>query len=193
MKKDIILAGVGGQGILTIATIIGDAAACAGVNLKQAEVHGMSQRGGDVQSNLRLSTDTIYSDLIPCGAADIIISMEPMEALRYLPYLNSEGWVVTSSHPYKNIPNYPDESALMGELSFLPRVAALPIEELAKQHSLPKSANLFLLGMAAKYIEILSPKQLRESIARVFAAKGEQVVLMNQQAFDLGQDAVNKE
>ena len=85
MKKDIILAGVGGQGILTIATIIGDAATVAGLNLKQAEVHGMSQRGGDVQSNLRLSTDLIHSDLIKQGAADLIISMEPMEALRYLP------------------------------------------------------------------------------------------------------------
>ena len=116
MKKDIILAGVGGQGILTIATIIGDAAAAAGVNLKQAEVHGMSQRGGDVQSNLRLSTEDIYSDLIKQGAADMIISMEPMEALRYLPYLNKGGVVVTSSNAFKNIPNYPDEEALMAEL-----------------------------------------------------------------------------
>ena len=190
MKKDIILAGVGGQGILTIATIIGDAAAAAGVNLKQAEVHGMSQRGGDVQSNLRLSTEEIYSDLIKQGAADMIISMEPMEALRYLPYLNEEGVVVTSSNVFKNIPNYPDEQALMGELQALPRVSVLPIEDLAKQNSMPKSANVVLLGMAAKYIEILSPEQLRESIKRVFASKGEKVVEMNCQAFDLGLNAV---
>ena len=190
MKKDIILAGVGGQGILTIATIIGDAAAAAGVNLKQAEVHGMSQRGGDVQSNLRLSTEEIYSDLIKQGAADMIISMEPMEALRYLPYLNAEGVVVTSSNVFKNIPNYPDEEALMGELQALPRVSVLPIEDLAKQNSMPKSANVVLLGMAAKYIEILSPEQLRESIKRVFASKGEKVVEMNCQAFDIGLNAV---
>ena len=190
MKKDIILAGVGGQGILTIATIIGDAAAAAGVNLKQAEVHGMSQRGGDVQSNLRLSTEEIYSDLIKQGAADMIISMEPMEALRYLPYLSEEGVVVTSSNVFKNIPNYPDEQALMGELQALPRVSVLPIEDLAKQNSMPKSANVVLLGMAAKYIEILSPEQLRESIKRVFASKGEKVVEMNCQAFDLGLNAV---
>ena len=186
MKKDIILAGVGGQGILTIATIIGDAATAAGLNLKQAEVHGMSQRGGDVQSNLRLSTEPIHSDLIKQGAADLIISMEPMEALRYLPYLNKEGWVVTSSHPFKNIPNYPQEEALMQELNTLPQVAALPIEDVAKENNLPKSANVVLLGMAAKYIEILTPEQLRESIARVFAAKGEKIVEANQQAFDLG-------
>ena len=190
MKKDIILAGVGGQGILTIATIIGDAAAHAGVNLKQAEVHGMSQRGGDVQSNLRLSTQSIYSDLVREGAADLIISMEPMEALRYLHYLNNDGWVVSSSHPFKNIPNYPDEQALMKELQALPRVAVLDIEELAKQNNMPKSANIVLLGMAAQYIEILSPAQLRESIARVFSSKGEQVVKVNQQAFDLGLNAV---
>ena len=190
MKKDIILAGVGGQGILTIATIIGDAAVASGLSLKQAEVHGMSQRGGDVQSNLRLSTEPIFSDLIKQGGADIIISMEPMEALRYLPYLDSEGVVVTSSHPFKNIPNYPDEQALMEELEALPHTAILPIEELAKQNNIPKSANTLLLGMAAKYIEILSPEQLRESVKRVFASKGEKVVEMNCQAFDIGLNAV---
>lgn len=192
MKKDIILAGVGGQGILTIATIIGEAAAKAGVNLKQAEVHGMSQRGGDVQSTLRLSTESIYSDLIREGAADLIISMEPMEALRYVPYLVEEGWIVTSSHPFKNIPNYPDEHQLMSELEKMPHTAALPIEDLARQNSMPKSANVVLLGMAARYIEILSAEELRESIKRVFASKGEAVVEMNLRAFDLGLNAINE-
>ena len=190
MKKDIILAGVGGQGILTIATIIGDAAARRGINLKQAEVHGMSQRGGDVQSNLRLSSDEIYSDLIAQGAADLIISMEPMEALRYVGYLHADGCVVTSSHPFKNIPNYPDEEALMAELQALPHTAILPIEDVARENSLPKSANIILLGMAAKYIEILSAEALRESIAHVFASKGAAVVEQNQRAFDLGLNAV---
>ena len=190
MKKDIILAGVGGQGILTIATIIGDAATAAGLSLKQAEVHGMSQRGGDVQSNLRLSTELIHSDLIKQGAADLIISMEPMEALRYIPYINKEAWVITSSHPFKNIPNYPEEEALMKELENLPHVAALPIEDVAKENNLPKSANVILLGMAARYIDILSPEQLRESITRVFASKGDKVVEANLKAFDLGLEAV---
>ena len=192
MKKDIILAGVGGQGILTIATIIGDAAAVAGLSLKQAEVHGMSQRGGDVQSNLRLSTEEIYSDLIRQGTADLIISMEPMEALRYVDALDAQGWVVTSSHPYKNIPNYPDEESMMAELKALPRTAILPIEDIAKENSVPKCANAVLLGMAAKHIEILSAEQLRESIKRVFASKGEKVVEMNCRAFDLGLNAVKE-
>ena len=192
MKKDIILAGVGGQGILTIATIIGDAAATAGLSLKQAEVHGMSQRGGDVQSNLRLSTKEIHSDLIRQGAADLIISMEPMEALRYVAALDEKGWVVTSSHPYKNIPNYPDEEAMMAELGALPNVAVLPIEDLAREEGLPKCANVVLLGMAARYIEILSAEQLRESIGRVFASKGKKIVEMNCRAFDLGLNAVKE-
>ena len=190
MKKDIILAGVGGQGILTIATIIGDAAAANGLSLKQAEVHGMSQRGGDVQSNLRLSTEEIHSDLIKQGAADLIISMEPMEALRYVPYLNKGGCVVTSSHPFKNIQNYPNEEELMHEINNVPNVEVLPIDDIAKNNSMPKSANIVLLGMATKYIEILTPEQLRQSIARVFASKGTAVVEMNQKAFDIGLQSV---
>lgn len=185
-KKDIILAGVGGQGILTIATIIGNAAAHAGVNLKQAEVHGMSQRGGDVQSNLRLSTAPIYSDLIRSGAADLIISMEPMEALRYVPNLSSEGWVVTSSVPFVNIPNYPDQQALAQEVNALPNVISRDIEQMAKDAGVPKCANVVLLGMAARHIGVLSAEQLRQAVARVFASKGDKVVADNLLAFDTG-------
>ena len=190
MKKDIILAGVGGQGILTIATIIGDAAAVAGLSLKQAEVHGMSQRGGDVQSNLRLSTEQIHSDLIKEGSADLIISMEPMESLRYIEYLQKNGIIVTSSHPFKNIPNYPNEESLEQEIKAMPNSISLPIETMANEISMPKSANMILLGMAAKYIEILTPEQLRESIKRIFGTKGEKIVEMNIQAFDYGLNAV---
>ena len=184
MKKDIILCGVGGQGILSIATIIGEAATKADVNLKQAEVHGMSQRGGDVQSNLRLSTEPIYSDLIPLGECDLIISMEPMEALRYLPYLSKDGVVVTSNKPLVNIPNYPDEQALFAELNALPNVVQLDIEQIAKEAGNPREANVALLGMAAKYLQILSPEQLRQAIVTIFARKGEAVVEANLKAFD---------
>ena len=190
MKKNIILSGVGGQGILSIATVIGEAATAAGLHLKQAEVHGMSQRGGDVQSNLRLSTEEIFSDLIPQGKADLIISMEPMEALRYVPFLDKEGWVISSSEPFVNIPDYPDTEALLKELKVLPHVALLETEAIAKQNSMPKSANMILLGMAAPFIKILSPEQLRDAIGRIFAAKGEKVVEDNRKAFDIGLEAV---
>ena len=169
MKTDIILCGVGGQGILSIATVLGQAATASGLYLKQAEVHGMSQRGGDVQSNLRLSTERIWSDLIPKGQADLIISMEPMEALRYLPYLSSEGRVVTASKPLVNIPDYPDFSAVTAELEALPRVSMLDIEAVALEHKVPRGANMVLLGMTAPFLGILTPEALREAVARVFA------------------------
>lgn len=190
MKKDIILCGVGGQGILSIATIIGEAATKAGVNLKQAEVHGMSQRGGDVQSNLRLSTETIWSDLIPQAGADVVISMEPMESLRYLAYLSPKGTIVTSSKPFVNIPNYPDEAALNAELDALPSVKKLDIETVAKDCGNMRGANMVLLGMAAPYLEIISIDQLRSAIATVFARKGEDIVNANLKAFDAGVAAV---
>ncbi len=186
MKKDIILCGVGGQGILSIATIIGQAATEAGIYLKQAEVHGMSQRGGDVQSNLRLSTETIWSDLIPQAGADVIISMEPMECLRYLSYLSPQGTVVSNSVPFVNIPNYPDETAMQAELDALPSVVKLDIEAVAKDCGNARGANMVLLGMAAPYIEILTVEQLRQAISVVFARKGEAIVEANLKAFDSG-------
>lgn len=190
MKKDIKLSGVGGQGILSIATVIGEAATEAGLHLKQAEVHGMSQRGGDVQSDLRLSTDEIFSDQISLGKADLIISMEPMEAMRYLPYLSKEGVIVTSSKPFVNIPNYPDEDALLAELDAMPHVARLDIEQLAKDNGIPKSANMILLGMATRYIEIISAEQMKQAIRMIFNRKGEQVVNDNLKAFNIGYENI---
>ena len=185
MKKDIILCGVGGQGILSIATVIGQAATQAGLYLKQAEVHGMSQRGGDVQSNLRLSTAPVWSDLIPRGEADLIISMEPMEALRYLPYLSADGVVVTSSKPFVNIPDYPSEEILDAEFRKLPKVVKLDIEEKAREAGSPRSANMVLLGAAAPYIEIITPEQLREAVRVVFSSKGEDMIQANLKALQL--------
>ena len=150
MKKDIILSGVGGQGILSIATVTGWAALDQGLYLKQAEVHGMSQRGGDVQSNLRLSTEPIFSDLIPAGECDIVISLEPMEALRYLPWLSKSGWLVTNTTPFVNIPNYPAIEDLMAELAKLPHVITLDCDAIAKDCGSPRSANMVLLGASRK-------------------------------------------
>ena len=144
----------------------------------------MSQRGGDVQSNLRLSTEPIYSDLIPKGGCDLIISMEPMEAMRYLPYLAEDGVIVTSNKPFVNIPDYPAEEVLFGELNQLPHVVQLDIEEVAKEAGNVRSANVVLLGMAAKYLEIVSPEQLRDAVKTIFARKGEAVVEANLKAFD---------
>ncbi len=185
MKKDIILAGVGGQGILSIAAIIGYAAIETGLYLKQAEVHGMSQRGGDVQSNLRLSDKPIASDLIPHGKADMILSVEPMECLRYLPFLSKDGWVVTNTKPFINIPNYPEEKQLMGEIEKLPRHIALDAESVAAELGTAKAANMVMLGAASPFLD-LEYEKLRDAISFFFGRKGEDLVKLNHDALEAG-------
>ena len=186
MKRDIILAGVGGQGILSIATVIGDAALNEELYLKQAEVHGMSQRGGDVQSNLRLSSEPIYSDLIPKGGADLIISLEPMEALRYLPYLKEDGWIVTSSKPFVNIPNYPDIEDVLAHIKAIKNHVLLDVETMAKESGAPaQAANMVLLGAAIPMLGIDHDKMI-EGVRRIFARKGEAVVAVNIAAIEAG-------
>ena len=193
MKNDIILAGVGGQGILSIASVIGSAALEQGLYLKQAEVHGMSQRGGDVQSNLRLSSAPIHSDLIPKGGADLIVSLEPMEALRYLPYLSENGWIITNTAPFVNIPNYPEMDKVMAELAKIPNVVALDVDQVAKDLGSPRSANMVLLGAMAALLHILEPEKLREGIRRIFGRKGEAIVESNIKAFDAGLEFSQKQ
>ena len=186
MKKDIILAGVGGQGILSIATVIGEAALQEGLYLKQAEVHGMSQRGGDVQSNLRLSSEPIMSDLIPKGGADLIISLEPMEALRYVEYLKPDGWIVTSCVPFLNIPNYPDLEQVLARVKAYTNHVLLDVEALAKEAGAPaQAANMVLLGAAIPMLGIDHDKMIA-GVARVFARKGETIVNTNIAAVEAG-------
>ena len=191
MKKDIILAGVGGQGILSIATVIGEAALKENLNIKQAEVHGMSQRGGDVQSNLRISSDPIASDLIPKGCADLIISLEPMEALRYLPYLAKDGWIVTNTEPFVNIPNYPAIEDINAELAKIANVIKVDVDAIAKEAGNPRGANIVLLG-ACSHLLGIEPEKFEQGIERIFARKGEAIVDSNLKAFRAGQEAACK-
>ena len=187
MKTDIILSGVGGQGILSTAAVIGEAALSEGLYMKQAEVHGMSQRGGDVQSNLRLSDQPIASDLIPLGSADLIISLEPMEALRYLPYLKKEGWIVTNSQPFVNIPNYPDFEQLKAELDKLPHKVVLDVEAIAKDAGSVRASNIVMLGAATPFLGIEFEK-IADGVRQIFARKGEEVVNLNLRALQAGYD-----
>jgi indolepyruvate ferredoxin oxidoreductase beta subunit len=187
MKRDIILAGVGGQGILSIATTIGIAALNAGLHLKQAEVHGMSQRGGDVSSNLRIADHEIASDLIPFGQADLIISVEPMESLRYLPLLSSTGWLITNTKPFININNYPEMADLMIEIEKTGNHIALDADEIAKKLGSVRSANMVILGAASPFLEI-DYIELQDAIRHIFGRKGEEVVKLNLDALQAGRN-----
>ena len=191
MKKDIILAGVGGQGILSIATVIGRAAVANGMYLKQAEVHGMSQRGGDVQSHLRISTEPICSDLIPEGKADLIISVEPMESLRYLPMLHADGWVITNNVPFKNVPDYPSDTDLEKAMKSVKNMIAFNADQLAKEIGSPRSANMVILGAAADKLG-LPYEEFEKAVAAIFAAKGEDIVNANLKAMASGREQSRK-
>jgi indolepyruvate ferredoxin oxidoreductase, beta subunit len=187
MKKDIVLAGVGGQGILSIATSIGMAAISSGLHLKQAEVHGMSQRGGDVHSDLRISDKEIASDLIPEGRADMIISVEPMESLRYIPMLASDGWLVTNITPYVNIPNYPDIETVLQAVKALPNHIAIDANHIATEIGQKKSANMVILGAASLFLGI-EFQELEKAITKLFRSKGEEVIAVNIKALKAGRE-----
>jgi indolepyruvate ferredoxin oxidoreductase, beta subunit len=191
-KTDIILAGVGGQGILSIAAVIGLAAINEGLSIKQAEVHGMSQRGGAVQSHLRISGNPIYSDLIPQGAADLILSVEPMEVLRYLPWLSRGGWLVSNSEPFVNIPAYPDPDSILFEIKNFKNSVLINADGIAKKMASLKASNMVMLGAASPFIN-LNVISLENGIRQLFNSKGESVVTLNLQAFHSGRQSSSEQ
>jgi len=185
MKCDIILAGVGGQGILSIATVLGYAAVESGLYLKQAEVHGMSQRGGDVQSNFRISDKPIFSDLVPKGGADLIISVEPMESLRYLPYLSKTGWLITNTSPYVNIVDYPAPETVIAEIKKQPRNIAIDADTIAKEVKNPRGMNMVLVGAASVFMD-LDYDLMKKGVEVIFGRKGQEIVDANIAAMEAG-------
>jgi indolepyruvate ferredoxin oxidoreductase beta subunit len=187
LKCDIILAGVGGQGILSIAAVIGMAALENNLEIKQAEVHGMSQRGGAVQSHLRISARPIASDLIPLGSAELIVGVEPMESLRYLPWLSENGWLISNTNPFVNIPDYPVREDLEKEIRKLPNPVAFDADGMAASLGSAKVSNMVVLGAAAPHIGI-PYSSFEEGIRRIFGRKGEEVVSLNLAALRKGKE-----
>jgi len=187
--RNSILAGVGGQGLLSIAAVLGEAVRRQGLHLKQAEVHGMAQRGGGVQSHIRYGDEPIHSDLVREGTADLILSLEPMEALRYLPFLSPDGAVVTNSEPFQNIPNYPELATILEEVRGLPNHRLIDAAALAKRAGSPRAANMVMLGAGSPYLE-LPEEALISGIETVFAGKAPEIIETNVTAYRLGRDAV---
>jgi indolepyruvate ferredoxin oxidoreductase beta subunit len=190
-KLDVVMAGVGGQGVLSAAAVLSMAALEAGLYVKQGEVHGMSQRGGAVKALLRIGSEPIRSDLIARGTADMILSMEPVEALRYLEYLSPTGVVVTSSEPFRNIPDYPDMDEILGRIAELPRSVAVPAETLARQAGSGRAGNVVMVGAASPDLP-LDPCLLEDGIVALFRRKGEKVVKINLDAFHRGRAAARE-
>jgi len=187
MKNDIVLAGVGGQGILSIAASIGLAAVENKLFLKQSEVHGMSQRGGDVQSHLRLSDKPISSDLIPLGKATLIISVEPMESLRYLPWLSKEGWLVTNSAPFINISDYPPVEDILSEIRKIKNHIIVDADSTAKEAGSVRSGNMVILGAASPFID-MPFKSIENAVVALFKKKGEEIIEINLKALRAGRE-----
>ena len=188
MKFDIIVAGVGGQGVLSVSAIIASSAMHEGLSVKQSEVHGMSQRGGEVQANLRLSDKPIASDLIPRGTASLVLSMEPLESLRYLPYLSDTGTVLTSTDPVTNFDNYPDIDGLLARIRALPRAILIETERLARQAGSARATNMVMVG-AASHLLPVKLETIEHFVRTLFAAKGAKVVETNLKALAAGREA----
>lgn len=190
MNFDIVLAGVGGQGVLSLAAAIASAAMEDQLSVKQSEVHGMAQRGGAVMSSLRLSDREIASDLIPLGTADLILSLEPMESLRYLPCLAEAGTLITSGNPVRNIPDYPDLGALLKTISGLPRAIIVDAESLAREAGSIHAANMVIAGAAMEVLPIRAAT-MEAAVRAIFSPKGEKIISLNLRALEAGRKAAS--
>jgi indolepyruvate ferredoxin oxidoreductase beta subunit len=192
MKFDIVLAGVGGQGVLSLSSIIASGAMKEGLYVKQSEVHGMAQRGGAVLANLRLSDKPIASDLIPSGSAAMILSMEPLESLRYLSFLRPDGALITSTTPVINIPDYPNLNELLGKIRSVPGAILVESDRLAKAAGSARAANMVMVG-AASHLLPVKVETMEHYIESVFKRKGDQIVEANLKAFRAGREVFARE
>ncbi|MDR1096462.1 MAG: indolepyruvate oxidoreductase subunit beta [Spirochaetaceae bacterium] len=184
MKNDIILAGVGGQGVLSIASVLAKAAAEAGLTVRQSEVHGMAQRGGAVLSHLRISGAAIACDLIPRGKVDVILSMELLESLRYMDFLAPDGAIVTASEPLVNIDNYPDPAAIVAEINHRgPPSRIIEASALAQQTGNRRAINMVMAGAASRFLRDIPLLIFENVIKTIFASRSPEA---NIEAFRLG-------
>ncbi len=188
MNFDLVIAGVGGQGVLTIAAVLDRAAHEQGLYFKQSEVHGMAQRGGAVSAFVRLSDQPVASDLIARGSASLLLSVEPLEALRYTQLLKPDGWIVSDITPMLNLSDYPDLAKVHQVLFSAPRLVALDATRLAHKAGTIKAQNIAALGAAAMHLP-LPMEAIEKQIRALFERKGERIVNANLHAFRKGDAA----
>lgn len=186
MNKAIILVGVGGQGTITTSTILSKGLIEAGFDVKMSEIHGMSQRGGTVVTQIKYG-DKVYSPIIGDGEADIIVSFEKLEALRALPYLKEGGTIVTDSREINPMPVitgdavYPHE-AIDQLKAVVPNVIVVEAAKVAEELGNVKAQNIVLLGALVKQLG-LDEVDWKDLVAKNVPAK---MVDLNLAAFEKG-------
>jgi indolepyruvate ferredoxin oxidoreductase beta subunit len=185
VRFDIVLAGVGGQGVLSVSAMIASAALASGLQVKQSEVHGMAQRGGAVSASLRLSDVAIASDLVPLGTASLLLSMEPLEGLRYVGYLSPDGSIITATAAVQNIPDYPPVPEVLDALRALPHAVLVDAERIARAAGSARAVNMVMVGAASNVLPV-AVEAIEAQIEQRFASKGAKVVEQNLLAFRNG-------
>jgi len=183
MKSDILIVGVGGQGIILTSDIISKAALKDGFNVKKAETHGMAQRGGSVITHVRISNSDIYSPLIPKGKVDVLIGFEPMEALRYMGYINrkNENSIMIVNRNPIEIENYPDINEIISEIKRHRNSIILNALELANKAGNVLTQNIVMLGAASRYLPID-----RDTLKETIKENVKRAINENLKAFELG-------
>ena len=188
---DILIVGIGGQGTILASNVLGEACLIEGRHVKGAETHGMAQRGGSVESHIRI--DGEFGPLIAPGQADLLISFDLLEALRYSHYLKPSGKMVVNRHLVLPTSVYtqklvaPSEEEIITALKKY-ELCLLDADKIATDAGSPLSQNVVMLGAASKWMP-LKPAALLESVRKLVPKK---TVEINTKAFEMGRDAGGK-
>lgn len=185
----IILSGVGGQGVLSLAQILLEALRRSGLHTLQSEIHGMSQRGGSVHAQVCYAEAPLSSPIIDEGCADLLIALEPLEALRYVSMLRLNGALVVSEEPQTDMAGYPPLEDIYAALKAVPGAHLVDTEDLARRLNHRQAGGMALLGMASRFLPV-DDAVWREVIAQRFEAKGPRITEKNLEAFEAGRGLV---
>lgn len=183
----VIVAGVGGQGAITVSQLILGAAWKSGYYTLQSEVHGMSQRGGSVNAQILFDKKEVTSPVIMEGRGDLLIGLEPLETLRYLNLLDEGAFVISSVSPIKNMMTYPEIGKIIAELKKIPGVLLIDTEKLSVELDNKNAGNMILLGVASKHLPF-EDNTWYEVINERFEGKSEVLIKKNIEAFEYGKN-----
>ena len=186
----IVLSGVGGQGVLSLAQILLEALRRSGLHALQSEIHGMSQRGGSVHAQVCFSEAALTSPILDEGGADLLIALEPLEALRYVSMLRLDGHLVVSEEPQMDMAGYPPLDDVYAALKAVRGVHLIDTEDLARSLNHRQAGGMALLGMASRFLPV-DDAVWRDVISQRFESKGARVMEKNLEAFEAGRGLIH--